>query len=57
MHLQENIFDIRPWVKVIQNVAQYSLHHVTYAHAKFEVATSNVDFPKSVHFVFCLFEN
>ena len=32
MHLQENtVFD----------VAQYILHHVTYAPAKFEVATSN----------------
>ena len=28
-------------VKVTQNVAQYPLHHVTYAHAKFEVAMSN----------------
>ena len=27
--------------KFIQNVAQYPLHHVTYAPAKFEVATSN----------------
>ena len=37
MHLQENIdFDLG--VKVIQNVAQYPPHHVTYAPAKFEVA-------------------
>ena len=35
MHLQD--LD----VKVIQNVAQYPLHHVTYVPAKFEVATSN----------------
>ena len=28
-------------VKVMQNVAQYSLHHVTYAATKFEVATCN----------------
>ena len=28
-------------VNVIQNVAQYPQHHVTYALAKFEVATSN----------------
>ena len=28
-------------VKVTQNVAQYSLHHVNYAATKFEVATSN----------------
>ena len=27
--------------KVTQNAAQYPLHHVTYAPAKFEVATSN----------------
>ena len=30
MHLQENT-----------DVAQYPLHHVTYAHVKFEVATYN----------------
>ena len=28
-------------VKVTQNVAQYPLHHVTYAATKSEVATSN----------------
>ena len=28
-------------VKVKQNVAQYTLHQMTYAPAKFEVATSN----------------
>ena len=28
-------------VKVIQNVAQYSLHHTTYSATKFEVARSN----------------
>ena len=27
-------------VKVTQNVAQYPLHHVTYAPTKFDVATS-----------------
>ena len=27
-------------VKVTQNVTQYPRHHVTYAQAKFEVATS-----------------
>ena len=38
MHLQEiTLFDI-----VTQNVAQYPLHHVTYAPAKFDVATSRV---------------
>ena len=40
MHLQENtIFD--PKVKFTQNVAQFLLHHVTYASVKFEVNTSN----------------
>ena len=40
MHLQENtVFDLV--VKVTQDVVQYALHHVTYAHANFEVATSN----------------
>ena len=28
-------------VKVMQNVAQYPLHHVTYAATMFEVATPN----------------
>ena len=35
---------IRPLIityKVIQNVAQYHLHHLTYAAAKFKSATSN----------------
>ena len=41
MHLQENsIFDLDLGVKVMQNVAQYPLHHVTYSPTKFEVATS-----------------
>ena len=37
-------FDLDPGligVKVIQNVAQFPLHHMTYAPAKFEVSTSN----------------
>ena len=34
-------FDLYRQVKDAQNVAQYPLHHVTYAPAKFEVATSN----------------
>ena len=34
-------FDLDIGVKVTQNVAQNSLHHVTYAAIKFEVATSN----------------
>ena len=40
MHLQENtFFDLV--VKVTRNITQYTLHHVTYAATKFEVATSN----------------
>ena len=39
MYLHENTsFDLG--VKVMQDVAQYSLHHVTYSDTKFEVATS-----------------
>ena len=34
-------FDLDLGVKVIQNVAQYPLHHVTYSATKFEVTTSN----------------
>ena len=42
MHLQEiTLFDLWPWVKVTQNVAQYPLHYVTYLGKKFENATSN----------------
>ena len=42
MHLQENtFFDL--WVKVTQNIAQYPLHHVTYAPAQFEV---DIDVPR-----------
>ena len=42
MHLQEiTFFDLDLGVKVARNVAQYSLHHVTYLGTKFEVATSN----------------
>ena len=43
IHYKENtLFDIDPKVKevmVTQNVAQYPRHHVTYATAKFDVAT------------------
>ena len=40
MHLQENtLFDLDLGAKVTQNVAQYPLHHVIYAPAKFEVAS------------------
>ena len=39
MHLKENtLYDL---VKVTQNLAQYPSNHMTYAHAKFEVATPN----------------
>ena len=45
MHYQENIlFDLDPkgkGVKVTLNVAQYPQHHVTYALAMFDVATSH----------------
>ena len=42
MHFQENTkFDLVLGVKVTQNIVQYPLHHVTYAPAKFEVATFN----------------
>ena len=42
MHYQENtLFDLDPKAKVTQNVAQYPRHHVTYAPAKFDIATSH----------------
>ena len=42
MQLQEKIlFDLDPNVKVTQNVAQYTRHHVTYVPAKIDIATSN----------------
>ena len=42
MHLQDNtLFDLEIGVKVTQNVAQYHRHHVTYAPAKFDIATSH----------------
>ena len=44
MHYQENTFELDPkvkGVKVTQNVAQYPRHHVIYAPAKFDVATSH----------------
>ena len=41
MCFQENtLFDLDLGVKVTRNIAQYPLLHVTYARAKFEVATS-----------------
>ena len=42
MHLQENtLFDLDLGVKVTRNVAQYRPHHVTYAPAKFDIATTH----------------
>ena len=42
MILQENtLFDLDPKVKVTQKIAQYTQHHVTYAPAKFDIATSH----------------
>ena len=42
MHLQEStIFDLDFGVKVTRNITQCPLHHVIFASAKFEVATSN----------------
>ena len=42
MHFQEKTFyDPDLVVKVTQNVVQYPFNHMTYAPAKFEVATSN----------------
>ena len=44
MHLQEIqylTFDLDLGVKVMQNVAQYPLHYVSYSATNFEVATSN----------------
>ena len=45
MHYQVNtLFDLDPKVKGVKftgNVAQYPPHHVTYAPAKFDVATSH----------------
>ena len=42
MHLQEHtLYDLDLVVKVTQNVVQCHPNHMTYAPAKFEVATSN----------------
>ena len=42
MHLhKKSLLDLHFADKVARNVAQYPLHHVAYASAKFEVATSN----------------
>ena len=42
MHLQANtLYDLDLVVKVTQIVVKYLANHMTYAPAKFEVATSN----------------
>ena len=42
MRLQENtLYDLDLVVKVTQNFVQYPANHMTYAPAKFEVATYN----------------
>ena len=42
MYLHENtLFDLDLGVMVIQDVAKYPLHHVTYSDTKGEVATSD----------------
>ena len=42
MYLQEKTFsDLDLGFKVIRSVVQFTLHHVTYTPAKFEVNTSN----------------
>ena len=41
-HLQESTYlTLTLEIKITQNVAQYPLHYVNYAPAKFEAATSN----------------
>ena len=39
--MKKTFFDLGLGVKATQEVAQYPLYHVTYAHSQFEVATSN----------------
>ena len=42
MHLQKDtVFNLDLRINVTRDVAKNPLHHVSYAHAKFEVATSN----------------
>ena len=42
MHIQENtLFEFDLEVKMTHSVAEYPQHNVTYAPAKFEVATTN----------------
>ena len=50
MHLQENtLFDLDLRVKVTQNVAQCSLHHVTYASTELEVTASKALRRRSIY--------
>ena len=41
IYKKKTLYYLEIGVKVTQNVAKYTLHHVTYAPAKFEVAKSN----------------
>ena len=43
MHLKKTttVFDLDLGIMVAQDFVQYPLHHATYAHTMFEVATSN----------------
>ena len=42
MHFQKKtVFDLDLGIVVAQDFVQYPLHHATYAHTMFEVATSN----------------
>ena len=55
MHLQENtLFDLDLQVKVTQNVAQYPLHHVTYAPTEFEVTRRRSIYKKIQYLTFDL---
>ena len=55
MYSHENeLFDLDLGVKVTQDVAQYTLHHVTYSDTKFEIATSNRlgdAFTRKIHYL------
>ena len=44
IHLQSTVFDLDLRVKVTQDVAQYALHHVTYAPLKVMSNTLGVAF-------------
>ena len=62
MHLHENtLFDLDLEVKVKQDVAQFTLHHVTYSDSKYEVATSNDlggdAFTKKLHYFTLTLQN